>query len=99
LLAGFVEAGESLEQTVVREIKEEVNIDVDSIQYCHSQPWPFPDSIMLGFRAKYRGGTIKPDGTEITDAQWFSRGNLPEIPGPGAIARFLIDQWRNSMSQ
>jgi NAD+ diphosphatase len=94
LNAGFVEAGESLEQTVARELKEEVNIDVDSIQYCHSQPWPFPDSIMLGFRAKYAGGELKPDGTEITDAGWFSRDNLPEIPGPGAIARFLIDRWK-----
>jgi NAD+ diphosphatase len=94
LLAGFVEAGESLEQTVVREIKEEVNIDVNSIQYIHSQPWPFPDSIMLGFRAKHIGGELKPDGEEIIDAQWFSRSNLPEIPGPGAIARFLIDEWK-----
>jgi NAD+ diphosphatase len=94
LLAGFVEAGESLEQTVVRELKEEVNIDVDSIKYCHSQPWPFPDSIMLGFRAKYAGGELKPVVTEITVAGWFSRYNLPEIPGPGAIARFIIDQWK-----
>jgi NAD+ diphosphatase len=49
---------------------------------------------MLGFRAKYAGGELKPDGYEITDAGWYSRDNLPEIPGPGAIARFLIDQWR-----
>ncbi len=94
LIAGFVEAGESLEQTVVREVKEEVNIDVDSIEYILSQPWPFPDSIMIGFRAKYSGGELKPDGDEISDADWFSRGALPEIPRPGAISRYLIDQWQ-----
>jgi NAD+ diphosphatase len=94
LLAGFVEAGESLEQTVMREVKEEVNIDVNSIQYIHSQSWPFPDSIMLGFKANYAGGELKPDGIEIMDAAWYSRESLPEIPGPGAIARFLIDQWK-----
>jgi NAD+ diphosphatase len=98
LLAGFVEAGETLEETVVREVKEEVNIDVHSIQYVLSQPWPFPDSIMLGFRAKYAGGTLKPDGNEITDAQWYSRNSLPDIPGPGAIARYIIDQWQNEKS-
>lgn len=93
LVAGFVEAGESLEETVVREVKEETGIDVDSIQYITSQPWPFPDSMMLGFRAKYAGGELKPDGDEIIDVRWFSRDNMPNIPGPGAIARLLIDRW------
>ncbi len=93
LIAGFVEAGESLEETVIREVKEETHIDVDSIKYIISQPWPFPDSMMIGFRAAYAGGELKPDGEEIIDVQWFSRGTLPDIPGPGAISRFLIDQW------
>lgn len=96
LLAGFVEAGESLEETVVREVKEEVDIRVDSVQYVRSQPWPFPDSIMLGFRAKYTGGELNPDGDEIKEAAWFSRGSLPEIPSPGSISRYLIDQWHNN---
>ncbi len=98
LIAGFVEAGESLEETVVREIKEEVNIDVDSVRYVLSQPWPFPDSIMLGFCAKYSGGALKPDGDEILDAGWFSRGELPEIPNHGSIARYMIDQWQEGKS-
>lgn len=93
LVAGFVEAGESLEETVAREVKEETNIDIGSIRYITSQPWPFPDSIMLGFRAKYLRGELKPDGEEIIDVRWFDRDSLPNIPGPGAIARLLIDQW------
>jgi NAD+ diphosphatase len=94
LIAGFVEAGESLEAAVKRETLEEVNIEVDEIHYTASQPWPFPNSLMLGFTAKHRGGEIRPDGTEILDAQWFSRGNLPNLPGNGSIARRLIEGWK-----
>jgi NAD+ diphosphatase len=94
LLAGFVEAGESLEAAVRREIREEANIEVDRIQYAASQPWPFPNSLMLGFTAAYAGGSLRPDGTEITDAGWFSREALPTLPGKGSIARRLIEQWR-----
>jgi NAD+ diphosphatase len=95
LLAGFVEAGESAEAALRREIQEEVNIEVEGIRYVASQPWPFPNSLMLGFTAAYAGGLLRPDGTEILDAQWFSREALPNLPGNGSIARRLIEQWRN----
>jgi NAD+ diphosphatase len=94
LLAGFVEAGESLEAAVRREIREEANIEVEGIQYIASQPWPFPNSLMLGFSALYAEGQLCPDGTEILDARWFSRETLPNLPGNGSIARRLIEQWK-----
>jgi NAD+ diphosphatase len=94
LIAGFVEAGESLEATVRREIREEVNIEVDQIRYIASQPWPFPNSLMLGFAAVYAGGSLRPDGEEILDARWFTRETLPALPGNGSIARRLIEEWR-----
>jgi NAD+ diphosphatase len=93
LISGFSEAGETLESTVVREIREEVNIEVRDITYIKSQPWPFPNSLMIGFRARYLTGTIKPDGDEIEDAAWFSRDNLPELPAEGSLSRFLINSW------
>jgi NAD+ diphosphatase len=96
LVAGFVEAGESLEAAVRREIREEVNIEVGDIRYAASQPWPFPNSLMLGFTAHYAGGDLRPDGTEILDAQWFSRETLPNLPGNGSIARRLIEQWKKN---
>jgi NAD+ diphosphatase len=95
LIAGFVEAGESLEAAVRREIMEEVNIAVEDIRYAASQPWPFPNSLMLGFTAAYAGGVLRPDGTEILDARWFSREALPNLPGNGSIARRLIERWRS----
>lgn len=92
-LAGFVEAGESLEQTLVREVHEEVGIAVDNVRYFGSQPWPFPHSLMVGFFADHAGGEIAVDGTEIIDARWFSRDALPAIPPKSSIARRLIDAW------
>ena len=94
LVAGFNEAGESLEDTVVREIREEVNIEVEDIRYIRSQPWPFPNSLMLGFTARHKAGEPRPDGIEIVDAQWFSCDKLPLIPGFGSVSRYLIDLWR-----
>ncbi|MDR1143403.1 MAG: NAD(+) diphosphatase, partial [Spirochaetaceae bacterium] len=73
LIAGFTEAGENLESTVLREIKEEVGIEADTVRYVTSQSWPFPNSLMVGFSARYAGGELKPDGREISDARWFSR--------------------------
>jgi NAD+ diphosphatase len=92
-ISGFNEAGETLEETVVRETREEVNIEVEGIEYLKSQPWPFPNSLMVGFKAKYLSGTIQPDGVEIEDAQWFSRDNLPQLPGQGSLSRLLIGRW------
>jgi NAD+ diphosphatase len=95
LLAGFTEAGEDLEDTVVREVREEVGIEVTDIRYIASQPWPFPNSLMLGFTARYKSGTLRPDGVEIEDARWFSRGDLPNLPGNGSVARYLIKLWES----
>lgn len=91
VLAGFVEPGETLEDTVAREIQEEVGIRVTDIRYFGSQPWPFPDSFMVGFTARYESGEIRVDGTEITHADWFSPNELPTIPDQVSIARRLID--------
>lgn len=91
VLAGFVEAGETLEECVKREIKEEVNIEVKNIKYFGSQSWPFPNSYMIGFTAEYESGEIKVDGNELSDAKWFSVNEIPSIPGSISISRKLID--------
>jgi len=90
-LAGFVEAGETLEQCAVREVREEVGIEIANLRYFHSQPWPFPNSLMLAFFADYAGGTITPDQVEIEAAAWFPRSALPTLPDRVSIARHLID--------
>ena len=91
LIAGFVEPNESLEHAVRREIMEEVGIRVKNIRYFASQPWPFPNNLMLGFTAEYESGTVKPDGSELDGAAWYTRDKLPKIPTRVSIARRLID--------
>jgi len=91
VLAGFVEPGESLEDTVRREIFEEVGIELRDVRYFGSQPWPFPHSLMVGFTAWHAGGEIQIDEHEIVDADWFHVDNLPRLPGKLSIARSLID--------
>jgi len=90
-LAGFVEPGETLEQAVVREVKEETGIAVKDISYFGSQPWPFPHSLMIGFTAAYESGEITLEDEENIDAGWFSADRLPALPGKISIARKLID--------
>jgi NAD+ diphosphatase len=92
-LAGFVEPGESLEAAVVREVHEEDGITVRAPTYFGSQPWPFPNSLMVGFRAEFESGEIVCDPTEIADAGWYRRDDLPMIPPGISIARKLIDAW------
>jgi NAD+ diphosphatase len=94
LVAGFVEAGENLENAVSREIREEVGIEVSGTVFVTSQSWPFPNSLMVGFETWFASGEIRCDGVEITDARWFSRDALPNIPSKGSVSRFLIDKWR-----
>jgi NAD+ diphosphatase len=91
-LAGFAEPGETLEQTLIREVREEVGIEVGDLRYFASQPWPFPHSLMIAFRCNYVGGEITPDPGEIEAAGWFTVDRLPEaLPSPISISRRLIE--------
>lgn len=92
-LAGFAEVGESLEQTLTREVFEEVGIQVKNVRYFGSQPWPFPNSLMIAFTAEYAGGALRVDGVEIKEARFFEATALPRIPPRLSIARQLIDAW------
>ena len=91
VLAGFVESGESLEQTLVREVYEETSVEVTDIEYVQSQSWPFPHSLMAGFVARYAGGELKVDGIEVIEGDWFNFNELPKTPLKGTIAANLIE--------
>jgi NAD+ diphosphatase len=91
VIAGFVEPGESLEECCRREVGEEVGIEIRDIRYFGSQPWPFPNSLMLGFTAEYAAGDLVLEAAEIADAQWFAYDALPQLPPKISIARQLID--------
>jgi NAD+ diphosphatase len=91
IIAGFVEPGETLEECLRREVMEEVGVRVKHIKYFGSQPWPFPNSLMIGFTAEYDSGEIAVDGKEIAEAGWYNAADLPELPPRMSIAREIID--------
>ena len=93
VLAGFVEAGETLEQAIHREVAEEVGIQVKNLRYFASQSWPFPHSLMIAFTADHAGGEPRADGREILDARWFAPKHLPGLPSPMSMARCLIEDF------
>jgi NAD+ diphosphatase len=91
VLAGFVEPGETLEECVAREVREETGIEVRNLRYFASQPWPFPHSLMVAFTAEHASGEITVDPAEIVEASWYSADSLPRLPDPITVARKLID--------
>ena len=91
LFRSFLEPGETLEQCVAREVREETGVEVGNVRYFASQPWPFPHQLMVAFFADYAGGELRVDTAELEDARWFEFGNLPPIPGKISLARRLID--------
>ena len=93
VLAGFVEVSESAEETVKREVLEEVNIKVKNLKYFGSQPWPFPSQLMLGFSCEYHSGDIKVDETEIAEANWYKWNNLPYVPPKTSLSGLLINSF------
>ncbi|MBW7472728.1 NAD(+) diphosphatase [Marinobacter sp. M216] len=98
LIAGFVEPGESLEEAVVREVKEETGLDVTNVRYQSSQPWPFPHQLMVGFFADYAGGDLVLQEDELADADWFVPGDTPPVPPQTTIAGRLIRAMESAIS-
>lgn len=93
LVAGFLEPGETLEQCVEREVREETGLSIQNLTYFASQPWPYPSGLMVGFFADYAGGTIKLQDDELSAGAFYHRDHLPELPQKLSIARRLIDHW------
>ncbi|MDV7106153.1 NAD(+) diphosphatase [Vibrio sp. TH_r3] len=99
VIAGFLEVGETLEQCVAREVKEETGLNINNIRYFDSQPWAFPTNMMIGFLADYESGDIKPDYSELADVKWFTPEQIPPIAPKGTIARALIDKTIENIKQ
>ena len=93
LVAGFLEVGETLEECVVREVREETGLTIRNIRYFDNQPWPYPSGLMVGFVADYVSGEVHVQEEELTTAAFFRRDALPEIPRKLSMARRLIDWW------
>jgi NAD+ diphosphatase len=99
VLAGFVEPGETLEECVAREVREETGVEVKNLRYFASQPWPFPHSLMVAFTAEHAAGEINIDPEEIVEAAWFSPDSFPRLPDPITVARKLIDRFAAGAGQ
>ncbi|MGB2579380.1 NAD+ diphosphatase [Elusimicrobium simillimum] len=93
LVAGFVEAGETLEECAHREVMEETNIKIKNLRYITSQPWPFPSNLIIGFFADYAGGKLRVDTNELETADFFDINNLPPLPSKISLARKLVQTW------
>lgn len=98
LVAGFVENGETLEECVRREVREETSLEIDDIRYIGSQSWPFPHQLMTGFTARYVSGEIKFVDHELADGAFFRRDALPPLPSPPSLSRHIIDLWLHAQS-
>lgn len=99
IIAGFVEPGESLEGCVRREVAEEVGVEVADVTFAGSQPWPFPNQLMVGFFARYVGGDMRADQIELDHAGWYRFDELPDLPPPASLARQMIDAWAQARRQ
>lgn len=96
LVSGFLETGESLEECVRREVLEETALHIEDIRYFGSQPWPFPSSLMVGFTARYKSGTICLQEDELLEADFFRRDELPLLPSKLSLTRQMIDWWASN---
>ena len=99
VLAGFIEVSESAEETVKREVLEEVNLEITNIKYFGSQPWPFPSQLMLGYFCEYESGEIKIEEAELEDAKWFKVDELPNVPPKLSISGQLISSYLEDRSK
>ena len=93
LVAGFLETGESLEECVIREVREETSLEIKDLRYLGSQSWPFPSQLMIAFTAQYASGELSFADGELSEGGWFSRENPPDLPTLPSLSRMVIDRW------